>query len=950
MEEKVKKTDATKDNIKQRKNKTGMRMVLVIIFIAIFSLISYISLRGSYLEYKELGENFVEVFFTNLKYRYLIIGINFIVLYFIIYFTNRGIKKGLKVFFDKDQKTMPKLLNKSLALMISAIVSVIVGNIVMKKLLLYIGNTSFGINDQIFNMDISYYMFQKPLIEMFIYYFIGIIIGLSIYSALYYIIVFNIFFDGIDGKMLRQSLLIKKIIRNVRMVAVGIAIITLLNTQNILFGKMLSINDDIEIIGAGYTDATIKLWGYIILAFIIAIGIWRATIHFSNGNNKKIVKDLLSIPIYLVGLFFAVILFNIIFVNSNKYDKEKQYIAYNIKNTKDAYNINVEEVNLETSGTITEQEVNENKPVINNIAIISQDAVLNTLKDSQTGTGYYSYRNANISKCNINGEDKIVYISQREILNTGRTYNDKTYELTHGNGQIVTSASDITETGNIKYIQKDISGKDDVLNTKQSRIYYGLETNQTVVTNANNKTEYDFTDENGEDKTTIYDGKSGLNLSFIDKLILGITKGDINLAFSGNVKKDSKVLINRNVIERAKKALPYLIYDSEPYTVVDNEGKIVWVIDAYTVSSNYPYSQYTTIEHNGIKQNINYIRNSIKVLIDAYDGTVSYYITDRTDPIAMAYRNLYPTLFEDIDTQIPEDISKNFVYPQYLYNIQSEILKIYHNEKTDILYRSDDLWEYAKYNSIKSTKATGTRLEPYYTMVKTNGEEANLGLVQIYTPNEKQNLISYLVGKNENGSNILKLYKFSEDSNMVGPMQLDKQIEEDEAISAELNTLNTTGTKITKKMVVVPINNTLLYVEAIYQTMLNESDIPILKKIVVASGNKLAIGNNLEIALENLLSKDAVDIEIENTEDIEGIIDAIIKANNNLTQSNQNNNWEMMGQDIEKLQTLINSLEKLKNNDDKKKEELDENYQDDKYINSNRDEELNELINTNISE
>lgn len=405
MEENIKKTETTKENIKDTKNKSkkGLRMILVIIFIAIFSLISYISLRGSYLEYKELGENFVEVFFTNLKYRYSIIGINFALLYFIIYSTNRGIKKGLKVFFEKEEKTMPKLLNKSLSLVISALVSVVVGNIAMEKLLLYVGNTSFGITDQIFNMDISYYMFQKPLIEMVIYYIIGIVIGLSIYSSIYHVIVFNMFFDGIDGKMLKQSLFLKKLIRNIRFVGIGIALITLLNTQNILFGKMFSINNDIEIIGAGYTEATIKLWGDIIFAIVIIIGMWRATIHFTNGNNKKIIKDIALIPVYLIGLFLVIIVFNMLFVNSNKYDKEKQYIAYNIKNTKDAYNINIEQVNLNASGTITQQEVDENKNVINNVAIISKEAVLNTLEDNQTGTGYYLYRNANIAKYKING-------------------------------------------------------------------------------------------------------------------------------------------------------------------------------------------------------------------------------------------------------------------------------------------------------------------------------------------------------------------------------------------------------------------------------------------------------------------------------------------------------------------------------------------------------------------
>ena len=399
----------------------------------------------------------------------------------------------------------------------------------------------------------------------------------------------------------------------------------------------------------------------------------------------------------------------------------------------------------------------------------------------------------------------------------------------------------------------------------------------------------------------------------MDRIVLALKQGNINLAFSSSITNESKILINRNIRDRAKKALPYLLYDENPYTVVDDNGNIIWVLDAYTVSSNYPYSSYSNIIYEGSKQKINYIRNSVKVLINSYDGTMKFYITDRTDPIAMAYRNTYKTLFEDIDSKIPEDISRNFIYPEYLYNIQASMLTLYHNVKTDVLYRSDDIWELAKYNTTQTTKSTGTILLPYYTMVKTiDSDKEVLGLVQAFTPNEKQNIISYLVGSYNDGNSKLKLYKFPSDSNILGPMQLDTQIMQDETISKELETLNITGTKITKQMIIVPIKNTLLYVEPIYQTMINESDVPILKKIIVASGNKVAIGNNLDEALKNLLSQDAVDIEVENTDDIEGLIEAIIKANNNLTQSNKNNDWEMIGSDLQKLQTLINSLEDLK--------------------------------------
>jgi UPF0182 protein CLD_0809 len=914
-----KEKDTSKKDIldlnKKKKNRT--RMILVLLFLLLFAGISYIELRGSYLEYLELGQNYTNIFYTNLTYRYGIMAVNFVILYFILYFTNRGIKKGLKPFFEKEKKEIPKLPNKSLALVISALVSFVTSSALMQKIMLISNGTSFGIQDPIFGLDIAYYMFQKPVIETLALYFVILFVGLSIYIALYYVIAFNRYFDGVDGKMLKESLFMKKLTRNALLIIIGIAILTVINTQNTMFGKILTVKNDLEIVGAGMTETTIKLWGYVIFAFVIIIFAYRALKYFKKGNTGKVLKNLAVIPGYLVVLFIVMVVFDLAFVSTNELDKEKEYIAENIKNTKNAYNINIEEKNIENSGTITSEEVEENANVINNIPVISKDAVSKTLENSQTVTGHYVYPNISIAKYNINGKNQLVYVAPREITNSGRTYNNKTYEYTHGIGEIFTSATESSQNGNIQYIQKDIVGKDEKINISEPRIYFGLETKETIATNTKNKNEYDYTDENGTDQVYSYNGQAGLQLGFLDRLILGIKKGDINLAFSGEITNESKILINRDVITRAKKALPYLIYDEEPYTAVTDEGKIVWVLDAYTVSSSYPYSQYTSIEHDGTKEKINYIRNSVKVIIDSYDGTMSYYITDRNDPIAMAYRNIYPSLFKELDEKIPEDISSHFVYPEFLYNVQAKILKVYHNVKPDVLYRADDVWDIAKFNSTKSTKSTGTYMEPYYTMVKTSDGE-QLGLVQIYTPDEKQNIISYLVGNNSNGNNELKLYKFSADSNIVGPMQLDKQLEEDEAISSELKSLNVTGTKLTKQMIAVPINNTILYVEPIYQTMLNESEVPVLKKVVVASGNKVAIGDNLTKALENLLSKYAVDIEVENTDDVEGLIEAIIKANKNLTQSNENNDWEMMGKDIKKVQELIDSLEKVKEKEDKK--------------------------------
>ncbi len=904
------------------------RVIFVILFLLLFAMLSYVFLRGSYLEYKELGEVYVQEFLVNSQVKYSVMFILFVCIYTLIYFTNKGIKKGLKEFFDKEKKEMPKLWNKSIALTIAIITSVILANTITQKLILYMSQASFGKTEPIFQLDIGYYIFQRPLIQSGLQYLFMLMVGLTVYMALYYIIIFNRYFDGIESEMLKESRLLKKVLRNVIIICILLGMQTILNTQDVLFGNIATIensattrfdgvSNNLELTGASYTDVTIKRWGYTIFAFVIIGSMIMAVQQFKRQNTTKVLKSLLVIPIYLVGLFIAMVAFDVLFVNSNKLDKEKMYIANNIESTTNAYGIDVTETNLDYTGTITDIEVNRNQNVIENVPLVKQEAVLTTLEEKQTGTGYYTYRNANLAMYEIEGENQIVYLSPREIVNSGRTYGNKTYEYTHGMGQIVTSATEVTENGEITYLQKEIEGNDDKLGTQEQRIYFGLETENTVATNAKNRKEYDYTDTTGKEHTSNYNGKAGLKLNFMDRLILAITKGDINLAFSGEITEESKILVNRNIIKRAEKAMPYLMYDETPYTVVTDAGKMMWILDAYTISDQYPYSQYTTIEYHDKKQRINYIRNSVKVVIDAFDGTITYYITDKTDPIVMAYYTMYEGLFKE---EIPEDLAEHLKYPSFLYKVQAEIIKSYHNAKPDILYRADDIWDFAKYNTTKITPSSGGILEPFYTMVMM-GEKEKLGLIQIYTPNEKQNVISYLIGTSENGKNRLNLYMFSQDSNVVGPMQLEEQIEQDEAISQEIEALNTTGTRVTKKMIVVPLENTILYVEPIYQTRLNESQIPLLKKIVVSSGNKVAIGDNLKEALSNLLSTYAVDIEIENTEDMDGLIDSIIRANNNLIESNRNDDWEMVGKDIKRLQDLIKSLESLKAEQDEEKQE-----------------------------
>ena len=897
-----------------RKKKNRIRMYIVLAFILLVAIVGYVIYRGEYLEILELGEEYISIFWQNVNYSAIAFIINFVILFLIIYANNNRIKKALKPFFESEKKVMPKLPNKSISFIISIIASAITTELILNQYMLFTNSTMFVKSDPIFGLDIGYFIFQKPFIETILLYAICIIVGLTIYTIIYYIAVFNLCFDGVDREILKKSKLLKQLFTNLKILSIFLALFVLVKIQDIGSDKFLNLQEDTTyyIYGAGVTDVTIKLWGYAIVPILIVLSVFMAIKNFNNGKTKKVIMWILVVPAYIILLLIVMALFQLIFVTPNELDREEANIQNNINCTKEAYGINTEVFTIENGGeTITEETLRSLDDTINNIVIVDEETVLKDLNTIQTEKGYYTYDTAKISSYRVDGKQQLAYITPREISSRNETYNNQTYEYTHGYGVVITSATETDSKGNLLKLQKGFnSSENDVDTISEPRIYFGLQTDNNIVTNSDNREEFDYPTSSTTNAENVYDGDAGLNLNFIDRFILGIKEGDLNLAFSANINNDSKILINRNIIERAQTLMPYLLYDENPYMVVDDSGNLIWVLDAYTTSSNYPYSQMTNVQLDALnKLELNYIRNSVKVLINAYDGTIKFYITEQSDPIASAYAKIYPDLFTN--EEISSDISSQFIYPEFLYNIQAQIAQRYHDIQPDVLYRGNDVWDIATHNTGLTATKTGVDIDPYYTMVKTvDSEDSKLGLVLPFTPNEKQNITSYMVGTYEGGVPKLTIYKFASDSNILGPMQLDTQIEQDEDISNELETLNVTGTKITKNMVIVPLDNTLLYVEPIYQQYINEDDsVPTLKKVIVASGNKLAIGDNITEALQNLVSQYAVDIEVENTDSIEDLVEAIIKANGNLKDSTENMNFEMIGKDIQSLQELIDQLE-----------------------------------------
>lgn len=891
----------------------SLKTILVIVFTLLFVFYMYASYRAEYLQTLEIGEEYLGVFNQNIEYKLKLFGTSFVILFLVILFNNISIKKGLKTFFDDEKKQMPKLPNKSIAFVVAAIGSIVITYAFLDKFILLLNTTWFGITNPAFGIDIGFYFFQKPFISLLLNYISTILIGLLLYTTAYYIIVFNVLLEGIDRELLKQSKFVKTLKKYAFLIVVTFALKTLLNTFCIGTNEFMTLKDSIStrIIGAGITDISIKVWGYRLLCIAMIISsIFILKYFLKKDNTKKLLISACIVPGYLIALSIIMLLFNLIFVNNNKLDKEKEYIGYNINYTKQAYNIKTDEIEYENSESITKENLENNSEIINNIRLVDDETTLKNLNSLQTNSGYYTYRNTKLQKYIIDGQEKIVYVSPREIDSSSdtSTYNNRTYRYTHGFGSIISYANKVDETGNVEYVQKDFTSNNEVINISEPRIYYGTQTNSTVVTKSTGISEFDYPVNSTTINETTYNGKSGIKVGFFDRLILSIMNKNVNITFS-SINSDSKILLNRNITDRAKKIMPYLVYDENPYLIITSSGKQVWVLDAYTVSNEYPYSQKTNIKIGDFNGQINYIRNSVKVLIDAYDGTVDFYITDTTDPIAVAYSHAYPKIFKD-KSSIAIDISEHFVYPQALYKVQAEMLKIYHNVTEDVLYRGDDTWDFAYYNSTLKISSK-IKIGEYYTMVKDDGEN-KIGLVVPYTVYGKQNITSYLVGTvDKTGKLVLKIYRYSPGSNILGPEQLDKEIQQDEAISKEIESVNVTGTKISKNIVIVPINNSLLYIEPIYQQQLNEKNsMPLLKKVVVASGSKVAIGNTLNEALDNLVSQSAVNITVENTDTLQDIINSIIDANNNLKDSTKSQNFEMIGKDITKIQELIEKLEK----------------------------------------
>jgi len=896
-------------------------IILILIFIASFN--SIIEFITDYQWFKEL--NLTDTYLKRLKTQFTIGIPTFVLLSVFIYFYFRFIKKGHYRISGIDASTInDKWLNRGF-MIVSLFISFIISRVFIANLwfniLQFVNKTSFNIKDPIFNNDISFYVFVLPLLKSVVGLLLFLIIMLLILTFMAYVMLFSFRrgnsteFDSDDLFRSRRipSFLNNKALKNAvfQLGVLGSSILVILGINLWLNTYELLYSSRGVIFGAGFTDVNITLWVYramavasLIYAFIFLMSIRR------RSFKKAVIGLVVLLAISIIGNIAGGLVQRFI-VEPDEISKEEKYIEYHIEYTQKAYGLDdVEEREFPVSQDLTKEDLLENQDIVNNIRINDYLPIAQTYNQLQAIRLYYTFNDVDIDRYMVDGKYTQVFLSARELdqesLQTV-TWINKHLKYTHGYGIVLSPVNAVTASGQPDLLIKNIPPvSDSDLKIERPEIYFGESTNDYIIVNTD-EMEFDYP-EGSDNKHTTYEGTAGIELKGINRLLYAIREKNYKILVSSNINSDSRIVMYRNIMDRVNRIAPFMEYDEDPYIVLNqDDGKLYWIIDGYTVTDKYPYSKpYSE------KTDINYIRNSVKVVIDAYNGTTRFYIFDEDDPIVQTYKKIFPDLFVD-GSEMPQGLLSHIRYPQTFFDIQSEVYRIYHIDNPMVFYNEEDLWDIAQEKYMSDV----LQVESNYVMFKLPDEEKVEFLLTVpYTPRTKPNMTSLFVARND-GEDYGKLfiYKFPKGITVDGPMMVESRIDQNTAISEELTLWSQQGSRVLRgNMIIVPIGNSLLYVEPIYLESDNENSLPEMKRVVVSFKDKIVMKESLKEALENIFgTMDEVQEEVPPSEEIEereegDIQELVNKANelyNSAKEALKDGNWADYGKYMDELEKVL---------------------------------------------
>lgn len=912
---------------------------VVTAILLIFCISFCISLFYDYTEIKEIGEAYINILFTNLSLKIITQLLGFIILFILISCSIFILRRNLMLMGAESGILRKRLVFVVISFILSIMLSTIINSDLYTKLLMFLNPKWFGKSDPIFSRDIGYYVFQRPFLSSVIETLMTAWTLITVISLLAYMF-FGMVRSGYTFRELFKEKLV--LIHNI----INVAVLLLINCATYRFkAEELLYSNFGDLSGAGYTDINIWLRYYNVVPYLIIVIAIAAIIFAFRGNFKFAALSIALFPCFWAVMGVTSIITQTMVVAPNEVLRESKYIEYNIDYTKSAYGLdNTKENIFSVDNDLSASSIEENRETINNIRILDLPANLTVLNQIQGIRNYYRFYETDIIPYTINGQKTAIAITPREIVkdnlsDTANTYINKKLRYTHGFGVAANVINRVSEQGQPEFLIKDIPPKsaDEALNITQPRIYFGELTNDYVIVNNSKYKELDYS-EGQEDIEFSYDGKAGIKLNFINRVMFAAKYGDFRLLISNLVNSESKILSNRNITDRVKKVAPFLKYDNDPYMIIDENGRLKWIIDAYTTTSKYPYSQNMG--------EFNYIRNSVKIMIDAYDGDVNFYIIDETDPIIQSYKSIYPTLFTD--GELPEALKNNCKYPEYLFSVKAQIFAKYHVNSPTAFYNKNDLWVIAKEKYGVSNEVRD--IAPYYNMMKIeDGGENELLLTIPYTLSNKDNMVAWLAVRNEwDNYGDMVVYKFPKDINIYGPMQIENRINSDTEISKGLALWSQGGSKVIRgNMMIIPVGNSILYVEPLYMTTNNESNLPELKQVIVAYEEKIVMKNTLLDAIYALVDKPApqsggneLSSFIADLSEDE-ILTKIVNDFNNVQEASRQADWEKFGKSMRELEESISEIEKRKNQNYSEndisgyeKEALEQNIDDSNTSNS----------------
>jgi len=899
--------------------KIGWWITGVVVLILLFSAGSIITMLTDFCWYKEIG--FTSIFFKSLLAKIgcgFIGGIAAVIVLLLNFLLAKNLSKhpfiGAHIRLSQFAQTfaIAPMLGFLIPL-VTLFIAFVFGSWCESQWdvwLKFAGATPFFQADPLFNKDIGFYVFSLPFYRV-LYAGCSMLIFLSLAgSGVIYFVRQHIGFDG-------RRVILSPVAKKHLLLLTGLLIAgTFFHFQ---FKMYALVNGGGHIVnGAGFADIhyyipVLKAMKFVSL--IAAVLIWM------NIGSARYRFVLAGIGLLFVGNVGGKAVSQMVqkfVVSPNEVVKETPYIAWSIKNTRAAYNLeNIEERHFSPDNNLSPELLKQNNLTIKNIRLWDHAPLKTTYSQLQEIRTYYDFLDVDNDRYMVDGEMRQVMLSPRELLASSlpsRIWINEHLSYTHGYGLCLGPVNSVTSEGLPDFFIKNIPPEASTpITITRPEIYYGESPAGYAIVDTKSK-EFDYPSGNDNVYTT-YKGTGGVPMGgFFKKMLFVLRFQELKILLSSDITAHSRIMYNRQIMERAQKALPFLSYDADPYMVITKDGRLVWIIDAYTTTDAYPYSAQASDMGN-------YIRNSVKIVVDAYNGSLSAYIADSTDPIIATYAHIFPKVFKPF-ASMPADIRSHMRYPQTLFSIQARVFSLYHMNDPQVFYNKEDMW---KIPDSYSEDANGP-MQPYYTIMKLAevGKQEEFILMVPFSPAKKENMIAWLAARcDEPNYGKLLVFDFPKQNLVYGPQQIESRINQDADISKQLALWNQGGSRVIRgSLLVVPVEQSLLYVQPLYIAA-QSGGVPELKRVIVAYGNSIAMEENLEQSLNAIFGKSSSYAPLNNSADLQQNASAQTPLKELVSEANrqyenaqlelQRGNWAGYGAAMQKVKDLLKDLgEKVK--------------------------------------